>query len=155
MDDPAKELDFQGVYRISKGQVTLLTKEMSRPNGLALSPDEKTLYVANSDTAKAIWMSYPMKADGTLGTGKVFFDVTNDVSPKKPGVPDGMKVDTLGNLWATGPNGVWIITPEGKHLGTLATGVPTANCNWGDDGSTLYITANDNLVRVKTKVKGW
>ncbi len=155
VDDPARELDFQGVYRLSKGEVTLLTKEMTRPNGLALSPDEKTLYVANSDPKLAYWMSYPVKGDGTLGTGKIFYDTTKFMAKDKPGLPDGMKVDTQGNLWATGPGGVWVITAAGKHLGTLATGVPTANCNWGDDGSTLYITANDNLVRVKTKVKGW
>ena len=154
-EDPARELDFQGVYRLHDGAVTLLTKEMTRPNGLALSPDEKTLYVANSDPLRAYWLAFPVNADGTLGKSRVFFDTTKDVMKLKPGVPDGMKVDTRGNVWGTGPGGVWVITPAGEHLGTLATGVPTANCNWGDDGSTLYITANDNLVRVKTKVKGW
>jgi gluconolactonase len=154
MDDPAKELNFQGVYRLNtKGEITLLTKEMTRPNGIALSPDEKTLYVANSDPKLAIWKSFPVKEDGTLGEGKLFFDSTKSVG-KLPGLPDGLKVDTQGNLWATGPGGVLVFSPEGKHLGTLATGVPTANCGWGDDGSTLYITADKNLVRVKTSAKG-
>jgi gluconolactonase len=155
MNDPAKELDFQGVYRLSaKGELTLLTKEMTRPNGIALSPDEKTLYVANSDPQSAIWKSFPVKADGTLGEGKVLFDTTKWVGKDHPGLPDGLKVDSQGNIFATGPGGVLIFSPEGKHLGTLATGVPTANCGWGDDGSTLYITADKNLCRVKTLTKG-
>ncbi len=155
MKDKGKELDFQGVYRLTpKGELTLLTKEMTRPNGICFSPDEKTLYVANSDPEQANWKAFPVKADGTLGEGKVFFDSTAAVKDKKPGLPDGMKVDTLGNLFATGPGGVYIFDKTGKHLGTLATGVPTANCGFGDDGSTLYITADKNLVRVKTKTKG-
>ena len=153
--DPAKELDFQGVYRVTpKGDVTLLTKEMTRPNGLAFSPDEKTLYVANSDPDKSVWMAFPVKADGTLGEGKVFFDSTKAAQEKKPGLPDGMKCSQDGTIWATGPGGVYIFTPTGKLLGMLATGVPTANCNWGDDGSTLYIAADKSLARVRTKVKG-
>ena len=156
MDDPAKELKFQGVYRLTpKGEITLLTKEMSRPNGIAFSPDESTLYVANSDPDKAIWMAFPVKKDGTLGEGKVFFDSTPWAKDKKPGLPDGMKVDKAGNVFATGPGGVIVFDKTGKHLGTLATGVPTANCGWGDDGSTLYITADKQLVRVKTKTKGF
>ncbi len=155
IDDPTKEIPFQGVYRVSAadGKVTLLTDEVTRPNGLAFSPDEKILYVASSDPKKAIWMSYPVKGDGTLGAGRVFFDATSMQSGKK-GLPDGMKIDQRGNLWATGPGGVLIISPEGKHLGTLATGEATANCAWGDDGSTLYITADMYLCRVKTKTKG-
>jgi gluconolactonase len=153
--DPAKELDFQGVYRLTpKGELTLLTKEMTRPNGIALSPDEKILYVANSDPEKSIWMAFPVKDDGTLGEGKVFFDSTAAVTDKKPGLPDGMKVSQDGTIWATGPGGVYVFSPDGKQLGLLATGVPTANCNFGDDGTTLYITADKSLVRVRTKVKG-
>lgn len=153
-DDPAKELDFQGVYRLSsRGEVTLLTKELSRPNGIAFSPDERTLYVANSDPDKAIMMAYPVKADGTIGAGKVFFDATAAAQAKKPGLPDGMKVSRDGTLWATGPGGVFVYSPDGKHLGTLATGVPTANVAFGDDGSTLFITADKNLARLRTLVK--
>lgn len=154
MDDPGKELKFQGVYRLSKGKVTLLTDEMTRPNGIALSPDEKTLYVANSDPEKAYWKRFPINADGTLGKSSIVFDTTSWVEKKKPGLPDGLKVDKDGNLWATGPGGVIVLSPEGKLLGILATGVPTANCGWGDDGTVLYITADKNLVRVKTSTKG-
>ncbi|MET0535536.1 MAG: SMP-30/gluconolactonase/LRE family protein [Steroidobacter sp.] len=155
-EDPGKELDFQGVYRLNaRGEVTLLTRELSRPNGIAFSPDEKTLYVANSDPDKAIAMAYPVKDDGTLGTGKVLFDWTKAAQDKQPGLPDGMKVSRDGTVWATAPGGVLVFSSAGKHLGTLATGVPTANVAFGDDGSTLYITADKNLARVKTKVKGW
>jgi gluconolactonase len=151
---PGRDLDFCGVYRLSKdGKLTLLTREMSKPNGIAFSPDEKTLYVANSDPKKAIWMRFPVKDDGTLGEGKVFYDTTKWVGEKK-GLPDGMKVDAKGNVFATGPGGVLVFTPDGKHLGTLATGVPTANCNWGDDGTVLYVCADKALTRIKTKTKG-
>lgn len=154
MNDPAKEIPFQGVYRVAKdGTVTLLTKEVTRPNGIAFSPDEKTLYVASSDPQKAIWMAFPVKADGTLEAGRVLFDATSMVKSRK-GLPDGLKVDRNGNLWATGPGGVLIISPQGKHLGTLATGEATANCAWGDDGTTLYITADMYLARVRTRTKG-
>lgn len=155
-EDPAKELDFQGVYRLnSRGQLTLLTRELSRPNGLAFSPDEQTLYVANSDPNKAIVMAYAVKGDGTLGAGKIFFDATKAAQEKQPGLPDGMKVSRDGTVWATAPGGVLVYSPAGKHLGTLATGVPTANLTFGDDGSTLYITADKNLARLRTKTKGW
>lgn len=155
-DDPAKELDFQGVYRLNlRGELTLLTRELSRPNGLAFSPDERTLYVANSDPAKAIVMAYAVKDDGTLGAGRIFFDATKAAQEKKPGLPDGMKVSRDGTVWATAPGGVLVYSPAGKHLGTLATGVPTANLTFGEDGSTLYITADKNLARLRTKVKGW
>lgn len=153
-NDPAKELPFNGVYRLAKnGALMLLTKEMTFPNGLAFSPDEKTLYVANSDPQRAIWMAYDVKPDGTLANGRVFFDATPMRKGRK-GLPDGMKVDARGNLFATGPGGVLIFSPDGKHLGMLNTGEATANCAWGDDGSTLYITADMFLCRVKTKTRG-
>ena len=114
--DPAKELDFQGVYRRKPtGELTLLTKEMTRPNGIGLSPDERTLYVANSDPAQAIWKAFPVKEDGTLGEGKVIHDATEDVKAGKPGLPDGLKVDQKGNVFATGPNGVFVFDPAGKR----------------------------------------
>jgi gluconolactonase len=154
-DDPNKELPFQGVYRRAPdGTLTLLTKELHAPNGLAFSPDEKTLYVAQSDPERAIWMAYPVKADGAIGEGRVFADATADAKAKKPGLPDGMKVDVAGNIWATGPGGIFIFSPGGEHLGTIETGVPTANLAWGDDGGTLYITMNTAVWRVKTKTKG-
>ena len=148
-------LDFCGVYRLSKsGQLTLLTKEMSRPNGLAFSPDEKTLYVANSDPDRAIWMAFPVKDDGTLGTGRVFADVTAMVKQNLPGLPDGMKVDKQGNLFAAGPGGIHIYAADGKRLGRIETGEKTANCAWGEDGSTLFMTADMYLCRIKTKTSG-
>jgi gluconolactonase len=153
--DPAMEMDYCGVYRVTpKGTITLLTKELSRPNGLAFSPDEKILYVANSDGAKPIAMAYEVKSDGTLGAGKVFFDCTALNKAGRKGAPDGMKVDIHGNLWTTGPGGVLALTPDGTHLGTILTGEPTANCNWGDDGATLYITANKYLCRIRTTTRG-
>jgi len=153
-DLPGRELDFCGVYRLARdGTLTLLTKEMSRPNGIAFSLDEKILYIANSDPEKAVWMAFEVKEDGTLGKGRVFFDATKWVGTKK-GLPDGMKVDRDGNLFATGPGGVLVFAPDGSHLGTIATGVPTANCAWGNDGSVLYVTADKNLCRIKTLTNG-
>jgi gluconolactonase len=153
-EGPPRELDFCGVYRLAAdGKLTLLTKEMTRPNGIAFSPDEKTLYVAQSDPKEAIWKSFPVLADGTLGPGKVFFDVTSSAG-KMPGLPDGMKVDNQGHLFATGPGGCYIFTPEGKVLGRIETGEKTANCAWGNDGTVLYLCADMYLCRVKTTTKG-
>jgi gluconolactonase len=147
--DPARELDFCGVFRVSvaDGHVALLTKELTRPNGLAFSRDEKTLYVAQSDPAKAIWMSYPVKADGTLGAGRVFYDATRWTKTLK-GLPDGMKLDRRGNIFAAGPGGINVFAPDGTLLGRVNPGVPTANCAFGDDGSVLYVTASQYLCRI-------
>ena len=154
-DDKSKELPYNGVYRIARdGIVTLLTKELTFPNGIAFAPDEQTLYVANSDPDKAIWMAYPVKEDGTIGPGRVFSDVTPLAKAGKKGLPDGMKVDEAGNLFATGPGGVLVFAPDGAHLGTIETGQATANCAWGDDGSTLYITADMYLARIRLTTKG-
>ena len=153
-DDPSRELDLCGVFRVSKGgAVTLLTKEMTRPNGIAFSPDEKTLYVANSDPGRAVWMAFPVNADGMLGQGRVFADVTA-MAKDHPGLPDGMKVDRAGNLFATGPGGIHVFTPDGQRLGRIDTGQRTANCNWGEDGSVLYITADSYICRLRTKTRG-
>jgi gluconolactonase len=155
VDDPSRELDFQGVYRLKRdGELKLLTKEMSRPNGIGLSPDEKTLYVANSDPQQAIWMAFTVNEDGTLGEGKQFYDVTDDVKAGMPGLPDGLKVDQKGNIFATGPSGVYVFAPEGTLLGKIVTNDKTGNCAFGDDGSTLYIMANHRIIRIKTKTKG-
>lgn len=153
-DDPLRELDFCGIYRLKKdGTLTLLNREMTRPNGIAFSPDYKTLYVAQSDAKRAIWMAFPVKEDGTLSAGRVFADVTSSMG-KLPGAPDGLKVDREGNLFATGPGGVYVFAPDGKQLGRIETGERTANCGWGDDGSTLYITADMYLCRIRTLTKG-
>ncbi len=154
MGDPRQELDFCGVYRLSTdGTLTLLTKEMTRPNGIAFSPDCRTLYVAQSDPAAAVWKAFPVKPDGTLGPSRVLYDATGDVG-KLPGLPDGLKVDRHGHLFATGPGGVLILSPEGRLLGRLDTGKATANCGWGDDGRTLYITADSHLCRIRTTTRG-
>ncbi len=148
MDDVHKELDFQGVYKLSsEGELTLLTKELTRPNGIAFSPDEKFLYVANSDPELAIWKIFEVMEDGSIGNGKVFFDATNLVSQEK-GLPDGLKVDNQGNLFATGPGGVFIFSPEGKELGKIKTGQATSNCAFNKDKSMLYITADSYVLRV-------
>jgi len=153
-NDPRRELDYCGVYRLSTaGQLTLLTREMTRPNGIAFSPEEKVLYVAQSDSKNPIIKAFPVKRDGTLGTGKVLYNYSS-LKSKFPGSPDGLKVDHNGNLFATGPGGVYVITPEGNLLGRIHTGKPTANCTWGDDGSVLYMTVDDCLCRIKTKTKG-
>jgi gluconolactonase len=154
-DDPRRELDFCGVYRYAAdGKLTLLTKALARPNGLAFSPDEKTLYIAQSDPAKATIQAFAVKDDGSLAEPRLFFDATPWVKKTNPGLPDGMKVDKQGNLWATGPGGVHIFGPDGKHFGSLRTGEATANCAWGDDGSTLYLAADMYLCRIKTLTKG-
>ena len=153
--DESIELDFFGVFlRKKDGKLVLLTKEMSRPNGIALSPDEKTLYVANSDPKMPIWKSFPVKDDGTIGEGKLFVDGSKWVKEKRPGLPDGMKIDVQGNLWATGPGGVWVFSPTGEVLGNIDTGINTANCCFGDDGSMLYIAVNHDICRVRTSTKG-
>ena len=143
-----------GVYRIAKDKTVTLLIDNLTPNGLAFSPDEQILYVAQSVHTKAIIMSYPVKPDGTLGSGKIFFDATPMVQQGLQGLPDGLKIDVHGNLFSTGPGGVLVISPSGKLLGRIDTKQPTANCAWGNDGSTLYITANMLLCRIKTKTKG-
>ncbi|MES2732270.1 MAG: SMP-30/gluconolactonase/LRE family protein [Bacteroidota bacterium] len=153
-DDPSRELDFSGVYRLAAdGKVTLLTKEITRPNGIAFSPDEKTLYVAQSDPKQAIWKAFPMKADGTLGESRIFYDATS-LAAKLPGLPDGLKVDKNGYLFASGPGGISIFAPDSKLLGRIDTGEPISNCAWGEDGSTLYITSNMYVCRIRTLTKG-
>lgn len=153
--DPAKELPFCGVYRLKpSGEVTALIRDLTFPNGLAFSPDEKTLYVAVSDPDRAVITAYDVKADGTVENGRVFFDATPAAKAGLKGLPDGLKVDRKGNLFATAPGGVLILGPDGKHLGTISTGVATANCNWGNDGSVLYITADKSLLRVRTSTRG-
>ena len=147
-DDPAKELRFNGVYRFANGRVQALVRDLNRPNGLAFSPDFKVLYVNNSDAAKNLVMRYDIAADGTLSGGRVFADLTS----KTDGLADGLKVDSRGNLYTTGSGGVWVLSPAGRHLGTIKPPEIPANCAWGDDGKTLYMTAVTGIYRVKTLV---
>ena len=154
-DSKAKELPYNGVYRLRpNGELTLLTKDLTFPNGIAISPDLKTLYVAVSDAKKPLWMAYDIQPDGTIAHGRVFFDPAALVAQGRIGSPDGMKVDRSGNLFATGPGGVLVFSPSGKHLGTIVTGERTANVAFGDDGSTLYMTADHKLMRVRLTTKG-
>jgi gluconolactonase len=148
-DDPAKELPFNGIYRVSpEGHLELLVDDLKRPNGLAFSPDERYLYVANSDHSHKVWMRYAVHADGRLDTGELFFDAN---SITDPGVPDGLKVDTNGYILATGPGGVLILNPDGKHLGTVEFPEVPANVGWGDDDNkSLYVTARTSVYRLRT-----
>lgn len=150
--DPRREMDYCGVYRLSTdGEVTLLTKEIERPNGIAFAPDERTLYVAQSHPEQANWTAFAVREDGTLGEGKEIYNATDRVQ-KEPGLPDGMTVDSQGNLWASGPGGIYVFDAQAKLLGRLVTGERTSNCTFGADG-WLYITADTYLCRVKTSVQ--
>jgi gluconolactonase len=158
MNDPDKDLKSQGVFRVdTKGNVYLLFDQLERPNGLALSPDEKILYVANSHGPRPIIMAFDVTEDRSLAKPRIFFNGA-EMLAKKPdlkGAFDGMLVDKDGNLFATGPGGVLVITPQGKHLGTIVTGEATSNLELGDkDGKTLYITADMYLARIKTSTLG-
>jgi gluconolactonase len=154
-DTTTREIDFNGVYRVGPdGGVTLATREMTKPNGLAFSPDQKVLYVGQSDSNMPVWRAFDVQADGSLGPGRIFFDAKSLVTKGLKGSPDGFKVDQHGNLIATGPGGVLVISPEGKHLGTISTGELISNCAFGDDGGTLYMTSHMYLCRVKLKTRG-
>jgi len=152
-DDPRKELPFSGVFRLTKeGEVQLIDDTLQGPNGVAFSPDEDYLYVTNWDLSRKIIKRYQVRADGSTDTGTVFFDMTG--SPGEEAL-DGLKVDRLGNLYVSGPGGVWIVSPEAKHLGTLVVDELPANMAWGDtDGKTLYMTARTGLYRVRLLVPG-
>jgi gluconolactonase len=148
-NSPASELGFSGVYRLTpEGKLSLVTSELQTPNGIAFSPDGKTLYVTNMEQGRAVWMAYPANPDGSVGTGRRFAEAS------VRGDADGMKVDAAGNVFATGPGGVHIFAPDGTRLGRILTGQPTANVAWGDDGTVLYITANHKLLRVRTTTRG-
>lgn len=149
--DPAKELAFNGVYRFANGQVTALVRDLGRPNGIGFSPDLRTMYVSNTEATRKVVMAYDVAADGGVGNARVFADGTADASP---GMPDGLKLDTQGNVYATMPGGIWVIAPDGRHLGTIRAPEVAANCGWGDDGKTLYITAETGVYRIKLSAAG-
>jgi gluconolactonase len=153
--NPHKEIPFNGVYRLAaSGELTLLTKDLPFPNGIAFSPDEKTLYVAVSDPARPILMAYDVTEDGGIAHGRVFFDATALAQEGKRGLPDGMKVDKKGNVFLGGPGGILVLSPSGKHLGTIVTGQVTANCAFGGDGSTLYMAADSYFMRIRLTTTG-
>jgi gluconolactonase len=162
--DPAKELKVNGVYRIAaarqqkpgadpdRDKLQLVISDLPRPNGIAFSPDEKYLYIA--DSGKSVWMRYRVRPDGSVIEGAVFLDPASE-KPEGTGGPDGIRVDKKGNLYGSGPGGVWIISPAGKHLGTIKVPERVSNVAWGDaDGKTLYITASTSVYRIKLKVAG-
>lgn len=161
--DPEKQLQVNGVYRVpgasqqkpgarpDSAKLQLLITDLPRPNGIVFSPDEKYLYVNNTGPKK-IWMRYGVKPDGSLASGTLLFDATSDTAP---GAPDGMKVDQQGNLYSAGPGGVYIFSPEGKHLGTVHLPEKVGNLAWGDqEAKALYITASTSVYRIKTIVAG-
>lgn len=149
-DDPKKELPFEGVYRLAKGKLEVVNKDFQAPNGLAFSPDEKYLYV--DDSASKTYWRFDVQGDGSLTDKKLLIDMS---SSKEAGVPDGMKVDRKGNIYGAGPGGVWVLTPEGKHLGTIRPPENPANLAWGDaDAKTLYFTAVTGLYRLRVNVPG-
>ncbi|MBI2955701.1 MAG: SMP-30/gluconolactonase/LRE family protein [Acidobacteria bacterium] len=153
-DDPAKELGFQGVYRLApNGTLTLLTRELKAPNGLAFSPDEKVLYVTDVHPDQAAWWAFDLRPDGTLANRRLFYDAAPWKRPPFFG-PDGLKVDHEGNLFAARPGGLNVFAPDGTLLGSLETGAPTSNCAWGEDGSVLYITGGSSLYRIRLATKG-
>ena len=152
--DPHKELTFQGVYRLSKERkLELLIDDLKAPNGIAFSPDEKRLYVTDVDFDRSSWRVYDVNSDGTVTNGRVFADAARWRKAPFFG-PDGIKVDSAGNVFGARPGGVNIFAPDGTLLGTIEIGAPTSNLAWGDDGSTLYITAGTALYRIKLNTKG-
>lgn len=151
-DDPRKELPFSGVYFLKDGKLTLIIKDLKGPNGIAFSPDEKYLYVGNWDPEKKVVMRYEVNADGTLSNGKIFFDMTSALGED---AIDGVKVDQQGNIYVSGPGGLWVISPEGKHIGTIVAPKHIHNMAWGgEDGKTLYLCARSGLYRMQLNIPG-
>ncbi|WP_083636621.1 SMP-30/gluconolactonase/LRE family protein [Leptolyngbya sp. 'hensonii'] len=150
--DPRKELPYSGVYCLHQGQLKLLTRELSGPNGIALSPDEKYLYVGNWDEKRKVVMRYAVNPDCSLSGGRVFYDMTQ--APGEDAI-DGIKVDQRGNLYVSGPGGLWILSPQGKHLGTIVGPEHPHNLAWGDeDGRTLYLAAQTSIYRIRLNIPG-
>ncbi len=148
--DPLKELPFNGVFRYDHGQLSAVIKTLTIPNGIGFSPDGKTLYVANSGPAMRV-MQYDVGVGGAVSEGRLLIDYPH---PEGPGIPDGLKLDSAGNLWSTGPGGIRVITPQGKVLGQIVLPQTAANLAWSGDGHTLYITAQSCVYRVQTRVAG-
>lgn len=154
-ESPVKELKFNGVYRVDPdGTIHLLDDGLSFPNGIALSPDERTLYVSNSDPARPVWMAYALDARGAVLDKRVFADASDLVGEASPGLPDGMAVSGDGRIFATGPGGVLVFDADGKRLGRIETGTAVSNCAFGDDGRTLYMSSHTFLARVRVNATG-
>jgi gluconolactonase len=152
--DPGKELPFNAVFRVAPdGAIQAVARDLEAPNGLGFSPDFKTLYVSNARASAPIWKAYQVNADGSLDAGRVFADASRYYHDGD-GVPDGLKIDVQGNVLATGPGGVFVFASDGALLGRILTGVPTSNLAFGEDGSTLFITANHRVLRVRTTTRG-
>jgi gluconolactonase len=153
-DDPGQELGFTGVYRVGRdGSLTLLSRDLTAPNGVALSPSGRTLYVSNADLRNPIWVAFDVAPDGSLRNQRVFHDGRAEVA-EAAGVPDGMDIDRDGNLFAAGPGAVYVFAPDGTLLGRINFGIAVSNTAWGDDGSTLYITASTGVYRMKLRTRG-
>ena len=151
-DDPAKELDFQGVYRVKNGNLELVDKELNLPNGIAVSPDESRLYVAESNKGKKLYYKYDLDENGDVINRSLFFDATEI---KDKGGPDGIKLDKKGNCYFTGPGGVLVINSKGEHLGTIKPPEQPANIGWGGkDGKILYMTCRTGLYAIDLKIEG-
>jgi len=149
---PEKEINFNGVYRLSvDGKVTLMDDQLNDPNGIAFNEDFSKCYVSNSNPKMAIWKVYDVDENGALQNGRVFFDATSMVDDDNPGLPDGLRVNKNGIVFATGPGGVLIFTPDGEHLGTIRPGTATANCTFNADQSVLFLTANMYVARISLK----
>ena len=152
---PEKEQPFNGVYRrATDGTVTVIEKELVRPNGVAFSPDEKILYVTQSEPTKAIINAYTLDAQGNVTGKKLFHDVTDLVSDSAPGLPDGITVAADSTVFTSGPGGILVLSKDGKRLGRINDGKPTANCKFGDDGKTLYLTSKDMIARIRLNISG-
>lgn len=152
-DDPRKELPFSGVYRLRGGKLSLESKALRGPNGIALSPDERFLYVGNWDPQAKLVLRHAVRADGSLGTPETFIDLTRAIPGDE--ALDGLKVDRGGNVYLSAPGGVWIFASDGRHLGTIRAPKPVHNFAWGgEDGSMLYLTARDTLYRIPLLVEG-
>jgi gluconolactonase len=152
---PEKEIPFNGVYRVgTDGKVTAIEKELTRPNGVALSPDESLLYVAQSEGTQAIINAYSLDRAGNVTGKKLFHDTTDLVSKDAPGAPDGLTVAADGTVFTSGPGGILVISKDGKRLGRIWDGKQTANCKFGDDGKTLYMTSSNFVARIRLNIKG-
>jgi gluconolactonase len=151
-DDPAKEEPYNAVYRFKDGKAVTIIKDVILPNGIAFSPDFKVLYISNSDQKQRLWMRYDVNADGTVSNGRVFADAS---SSPNAGIPDGMRVDSAGNVYATGPGGIWVFSPAGKQLGMIKTPEPPSNLAFGDnDYKTIYVTATSSVYKMRVNIAG-